>query len=310
MRTACGSHALDRWDPCAESARHARRAAPLDVTVCIPTRGRPRDLARTLSSLEASTYPITQVVVADDGHDLDTRAACRDAVINVDYVLGPRRGLGANRNRAIAASTGDIVLFLDDDCLLLPSFLETALARMRYAEQQYGAGRVIVSGRELNRGELIAAHDQTFLGFQAKPYARHEGLRSIVINAAIFPVPVFREVQFDPQLVYGYEEVDFASRAGAHGYVIVDCAEAINDHRPSPESRADHDRYVEASRLHVTLRRYALTEQAPLRAFAFGLIAPLHLLAADIKRIGLPGMRRTATTLGLTAAMLWRARNQ
>jgi GT2 family glycosyltransferase len=251
---------------------------------------------------------VQQVVVSDDGHDVETRAVCRNADRSVDYVLGPKRGLGANRNRAIAAATGEVVLFLDDDCLLLPDFLQAAIARQQSAERRYGKGRVIVTGRELNRGQLVGAHDQTFLGFQAKPYASDEGLRSIVINAAVFPARMFTNIRFDPQLVYGYEEVDFASRAAAAGYVIVDCPGAVNDHRPSPSSREGQDRHVDASRLHVTLRRYAVTDRAPLRALAFALIAPVHVLAADLRRMGLPGLRRTEETLGLTARMLWRAR--
>jgi GT2 family glycosyltransferase len=288
----------------------ARPAATPTVTVCVCTRRRPDDLARTLASLVKSTYPVGQVVVSDDGHDQDTRAVCGSAPVDVDYVEGPQLGLGANRNRAIAAASGDIVLFLDDDCLLLPDFLQTAIARMRSAERRHGLGRVIVSGRELNGGQVIGAHDQTFLGFQSRPYVSDEGLRSIVINAALFPTAVFAQIEFDPRLVYGYEEVDFASRAAAASYVIVECSEAVNEHRPSPASREDHGRHVEASRLYVTLRRYLLTERAPLRALAFALIAPIHLVAADVKRGGPRGLRRAATTLRLTAMMLWRARKQ
>ena len=277
------------------------------VTICICTKGRPADLAETLASIERSTWPIAQVVVSDDGRDPSTEAVCREAPLDVDYVLGPQRGLGANRNRAIAASNGRLVLFLDDDCHLGRDFIERALAGMRSARERHAAERVIVSGRELNDGRLIRAHDQTFLGFQAKAYARDERLRSIVINATLFPADVFDHVKFDPQLVYGYEEVDFAVRAVAAGYIIVACEDAINDHRPSPHGRESYDRYVDASRLRVTLRRYLVAERAPVHALAFAIIAPVHLLAADVKRLGLRGVRRTAETLALAVAMLTRA---
>jgi GT2 family glycosyltransferase len=280
------------------------------VTVCIPTRDRPKELARALASISRSAFPVTQVVVSDDGHDAATETVCRDAAVEVEYVGGPRRGLGANRNRAIAAAKGEIVAFIDDDGALLPDFLDEAITCMRSAEERHGVGRVIVSGRSLTeRGDLIGAHDQTFLGHQAKPYASHEGLRSFSANAVIFPVHVFSDIRFDSELVYGYDEVDFASRAAAAGYVIVDCPEAVNYHESPPHARDLQDRHVEASRLHVTLRRYAFTERAVLRALAFALIAPIHMLAADIKREGVSGVRRTVTTLGLTAGMLWRARS-
>ncbi len=279
-----------------------------DVTVCICTRHRPDDLARTLRSIADSTYPVAQVVVSDDGHDRATEQVCQRSPLPVDYVLGPQRGLGANRNRALEACTGDVILFIDDDCLLGQGFLAAALARMGSAERGYADGRVIVSGCEWNRGELVSAHDQTFLGFQARLYSSDEGLRSIVINATLFPAGVFADVRFDPQLHYGYEEVDLASRASALGYEIVQCRAAVNDHRPSPRSREDYDRYVEASRLYATVRRYALTDQALLRAVAFAVVAPVHLLAADVKRLGPSGVAKTMLTLGLTAEMLWRSR--
>lgn len=247
--------------------------------------------------------------MSDDGHDAATASVCHDIAgdVDVEYVLGPQRGLGANRNRALSAVTGELVVFLDDDCLLMPGFMEAALTRLRAAEERHGAGRVIVSGRELNRGHLISAADQTFLGHQCKRYASDEELRSIVINAAVFPARLFSELQFDPQLVYGYEEVDLASRAAAAGYVIVHCEDAINDHRPSPRSRDGYSRHVEASRLHVTLRRYLFTERSPLRAVAFVVVAPVHLLASSVKRAGAAGLREAVTTLLLAAGMLWRA---
>ena len=224
--------------------------------MCIPTRGRPEELARALASIGRSTYPVAQVVVSDDLADSIAEGICRDAPVEVDYVRGPGRGVGANRNRAVAEARSEIVAFLDDDGVLLPDFLETAVARMRTGEQRYGFGRVIVSGCVVTQhGELIPAHEQTFLGYQAKPLATSEGLRTLAMNAVIVPIHVFREVQFDPQLVYGYEEVDLAIRAAAAGYVIVDCPEAQNFHESETPLRDYHDRYAEASRLHVTLRR-------------------------------------------------------
>jgi GT2 family glycosyltransferase len=203
------------------------------TTICICTRRRPEELGRTLTSLSRSTHLADQVVVSDDGHDEATEQVCRAAPVAVEYVLGPQRGLGANRNRAMAAARGDLILFLDDDCLLGPDFLELALACVADHERRHGKGRVIVSGAVLDSGHTVTAGDQTFLGFQSVPYGSDEGLRSIVISAALIPAMVCEEVKFDPLLVYGYEEVDFASRAAARGYLVVNCPGARNDHRPS-----------------------------------------------------------------------------
>ena len=80
------------------------------------------------------------------------------------------------------------------------------------------SGRVVVSGSEDNRGHNVVAHAQNFLGFQARPYREGEALSSIVINATVFPRTLFEEHHFDPQIRYGYEEADLASRLARAGY--------------------------------------------------------------------------------------------
>jgi glycosyltransferase involved in cell wall biosynthesis len=277
---------------------------PPGVTVCICTRRRPDDLRRALRSIGSSTVPVSQVVVSDDGHDAVTEAVCREARVPVDYRRGPQLGLGANRNCALGAVTGDLVLFIDDDCTLLPEFLETAIATMRTSERRYGRGRVIISGAEINRGRLVGARDQTFLGHQSVPYREGRTVRTICINATLFPVEAFARFQFDPQLIYGYEEVDIASRLTAGGFTIVQSPDAINHHKPSSQARDDHDCNVEASRLYVTFRRYAITDRRIPRAAAFAMLAPPHLLLAGIKRDGPRGVDRGLATLGLTTRML------
>jgi GT2 family glycosyltransferase len=91
-------------------------------------------------------------------------------------------------------------------------------------------------------------------------------------------------VRFDDQLVFGYDEVDIATQAVAHGYTIVQCDAAANWHYPSPVNRDYYRPHTEASRLYVTFKRYALHERAYAKAAAFALLAPLHCLGAALKR--------------------------
>lgn len=305
-----GSRTLDSLLPPQREGRLRGWCVPMhrSVAVCICTRHRPGELARALASLTESSYRITEVVVSDDGWDDDTEAVCQKAEMNITYVRGPGRGLGSNRNRALEAVSSELVLFMDDDCLLDRQYLEQAVGCLEEHEGRRGRGWVIVSGSESKNGCIVTARDQTFLGFQARTYSSDEGLRSIVINATLFPTSLFGELQFDPQLVYGYEEVDLASRAAARGYVIVNCPQARNDHRPAPTSRAGYALHADASRLHVTFRRYAVTESNLLLAMAFAVIAPVHLIAAGAKRGGVYGARRAAASIVLAVRMLWRSR--
>ena len=278
-------------------------SATRSVVVCICTRNRPRELATTLESIQWSSYPVRRVVVSDDGVDPETERVCLSSASAaiLTYSAGPMQGLGANRNHALNLVQEDLVVFLDDDCLLRPDFLRRATACMLELEQRHGNGRVIVTGSEDNRGGNVVAHAQTFLGFQARPYRNGEPLSSIVINATLFPRSVFERHRFDPQIRYGYEEVDLASRAARAGYRIISCPSAVNEHRPSQRSRGDYDAVLTASRLYITFKRYALVDRRQLRALAFAVVAPAHAVLAGLRRSGLSGARDALRAIALAA---------
>lgn len=270
------------------------------VAICICTRKRPDALARTLESVARSSHPVDLVVVSDDGHDVGTSEVCTRAAREVQYVRGPQRGLGPNRNHALRHASQDLVLFLDDDCLLGVDFLSRAIACLASNEAAYGVGRVIVSGVEKTpRQARKVPGAQTFLGFQSRAYEKDEPLTSININCTLFPSSVFARYLFDSQIRYGYDEVDIASRAARGGYTIVLCPDAVNDHRPSVDSREDYETFKTAARLYVTVKRYAMTERRYARAAAYVVLAPLHAIAAGARDGGIRGARD-----GASAALL------
>jgi GT2 family glycosyltransferase len=266
----------------------ATAAFRLEVSVCICTRNRVGELRDCLRSIAGSSVPPVQVVVSDDGDDdLGELMTAQD--LPVTYTRGPRAGLAANRNNAIAAATGSQLLFLDDDAALGEDFLATVAARLAQLPPERAA-TTIVTGAEINRGRTVEPNGLDVLGFQKRPYRPGEPLRTVVINATLFPRSVFELIRFDPNLRYGYEEVDFATRARAEGFAIVPCFEATNFHNPSASGRDGHSGLASASRLYVTLKRRRWTEGSRLRAWGgFGLAAAHHLLAS-VRRAGLAGI--------------------
>src|SRR3954470_3510324 len=98
------------------------------TSVCICTRNRPAELVETIGKLSRSSVPVDEVIVSDDSTSDETREALEAAGLDVRYVRGPRVGLAPNRNNAVARATGDVVLFIDDDCHLGADFFAKALA--------------------------------------------------------------------------------------------------------------------------------------------------------------------------------------
>jgi succinoglycan biosynthesis protein ExoM len=96
------------------------------ASVCIATLNRPIGLDRLLSSLEAqNNAPEFEVVVIDNnphGTACPVVANFADRLA-LTYVIEAEPGLAAVRNRAVQASVGDFIAFIDDDEWATPPWL-------------------------------------------------------------------------------------------------------------------------------------------------------------------------------------------
>jgi glycosyltransferase involved in cell wall biosynthesis len=267
--------------------------APL-LTVCVCTRNRPEALDRALRSV-LENAPGASMVVSDDG-DNEAAKEIVQRFPNCSWQRGPRRGLGANRNAALAAARTPWVLFLDDDARLGETFLPAASACLEALEPERRA-RTVLTGRECKNGRLVAPHDVDFLGFQRREYREGDPLHTVVINAALWPRTLFDRVCFDENLRYGSDEVDLSYSALAAGYRIAGCEAAVNFHDPDPRGREGYSEEAQASRLRATTRRYWRLERRRGKALLFTLLAPLQLAAALLRRDGIRGALTCATVL-------------
>jgi glycosyltransferase involved in cell wall biosynthesis len=263
------------------------------ISICICTRNRAADLARALTSIAAASSQPVEVIVSDDSTNDDTRRMLATDFPAITHVEGPRRGLGANRNAALLFATGSHILFIDDDVLLGKDFLRQAEAELSQA-----TAATILSGIELNHGTPVFPHKANFLGYQALDYPPGAVHETVVINATVFPKTLFSSTVFDENLVYGCEEMDFASRAVLlHGHRIVFRPALANAHFPSPTNRDFYAPFAEASRIYVTFKRYFWVERRHAKAVVFLLLAYAHILAHTLRRRGFAGFRAFTSTL-------------
>jgi GT2 family glycosyltransferase len=87
----------------------------LTSSLIIITLNRAGLLEQTLTGLSRQSRPIDEVIVIDNGPTADTERVA--ASFTVRYVPEPHRGYGNARNRGLAEAHGDLVYFLDDDCV-------------------------------------------------------------------------------------------------------------------------------------------------------------------------------------------------
>jgi glycosyltransferase involved in cell wall biosynthesis len=103
---------------------------PPPVTAVIPLYNKAGYIERTLSSIQAQTYPHWQVIVVDDGSTdggPDRVQGCAAADGRIQLIQQPNAGPGAARNRGLVAGITPLVAFLDADDEWMPTFLAKAV---------------------------------------------------------------------------------------------------------------------------------------------------------------------------------------
>lgn len=108
--------------------------APL-VSVVIPTHDRRESLLSVLTALARQTMDPAdfEVVVVCDGCTDDSAAAARalDLTYRLSVIEQPGQGPASARNRALAQTTGEVIVFIDDDVIPTPELLQHHLDEHR-----------------------------------------------------------------------------------------------------------------------------------------------------------------------------------
>lgn len=128
------------------------------LSVILPTYQRETVLCDTLDSVLAQDYPHYEVVVVDQTqtHQPDTQQRLTELVQagKITLYTVSWASLPAARNLGIERSSGEIVLFIDDDVVLPPGYLQ-AHARTFLERPEVGA----VAGRVFDRMKLAEQKD-------------------------------------------------------------------------------------------------------------------------------------------------------
>ncbi len=240
---ARGSADALAWRLIAAGLAHPRpgREPCREVTVVIPVRDRPRELARCLSALLDADPPGRMIVVDDGSHDgAAVAAVCRDA--GCELIRRERSGGPASaRNAALETVESGLVALLDSDCVPGPGWLSLLCGALaadpglgavapRVRPLDAGADRAEPSsgsGRERFPASLAAEALARFAAVRSPldlgPWpslVRPGGRVAYVPTAALLARrEALGSSPFDPALRYG-EDVDLVWRMLDRGWSV------------------------------------------------------------------------------------------
>jgi GT2 family glycosyltransferase len=201
------------------------------LTLSVLSHQRPDEVVGALRSAEGEGFD--EIVVFDSGSRPPLPRPESGLLLRSETNIGIAEG----RNRLAAKSSGDAVLFLDDDARLLPG--AAATVRRAFGEDE----RLGAVAFRIERPEGPIALEQPFRRGtrHARSFPDSRVECGYVIGAA-FAVRrrAFLEVGgADPRIGYGSDEIDLSMRLVGAGWRIVYEPGARALHRPSPRGRFD-----------------------------------------------------------------------
>jgi GT2 family glycosyltransferase len=278
------------------------------VSVVVPTRDRPGQLADCLRALGGLDYPRDrlEVIVVDDGGaaDLEPVRTSAPSELSLSLIRRDRAGgPAAARNTGAAAADGENLAFTDDDCLPERAWLAELTAALGAAPGA-GCGGHTANGLPGNRYAEASQHIQelVYAHYNADP----EAARFFASNNLAVPRAAFLELGgFDAErFPRASEDRDFCDRWLASGRTL----------RYAPAAVVQHARALDLpgfARQHMAYGRGAARYQRARAERGSGRLrddVPFHLNRSLWRRtLGMRPARHAASMVALLG--LWQAAN-
>jgi GT2 family glycosyltransferase len=204
------------------------------TSLIIITLNRATLLKRTLEGLARQSRIMDEVIVVDNGPTRDTQeVACSGGA---RYVPEPRRGYGHARNRGVSEAHGDVIYFLDDDCVPDPDWSDVL-----WHQLESGAADLASGSRRPGQPGLAArleylSTDGPVLspGLAAGP-ARHLSTSNLIMRREV----IEKVGCFDTTLAM-CEDRDYTTRARKQGFQLRYEPRARVTHYPSIHGFSDY----------------------------------------------------------------------
>lgn len=203
----------------------------MSVSMVVPTKDRPGKLRSCLAALRAASSTHAELVVVDDG------SAEREVVTEIAQEAGARlvrlggRGPAAARNAGVAAASGEVVCFTDDDCEPQAGWVEALTAPILAGQAQCAAGRTVVAedaGAADRAWQAIADRLQRQANAPGSPSPGFAPTCNLACSRSLLA-----KLPFDESFpVAAGEDRDWTARAAARGAAPSFMPAAVVVHRP------------------------------------------------------------------------------
>jgi glucosyl-dolichyl phosphate glucuronosyltransferase len=229
---------------------------PYTLSAIIPTKNRPTDLVNAVRSILLQTIGPDELVIVDQTPGNESQTAVHELFANTAqplprliYLHEPKiSGVSMARNRAMECCSANILLFLDDDVILEPEFMEALIETYQKYPSAKGVSGVITNYQRCNawlrawswlfaRGPF---HDERqAIYWHANEMADTDAITVQKFGAGLmsFRADAIAHVRFDLNpCAFPAEDIDFCAQL-APGSLLLIAPRARLAHMKTPTAR-------------------------------------------------------------------------
>ena len=216
------------------------------VSICVATYQRPEGLKRLMAGLDRLIFtkleqPQIEIILVDNDPTCSARTFCEQFQLqfkwSLKYFSEPQRGISYERNKAVAEASdaADFILFIDDDEVPEPAWLDELLI----AQQAYNAD--VVAGPSLPFFPVPDTPEWVVKGkfFESPRFATGHLLQYAGTNNVLIRAQILRAMDkiFDDRFaITGGEDTHLFMRLHQTGYKLI-WADFAVVHEWIPKSR-------------------------------------------------------------------------
>lgn len=258
------------------------------VSFVLATYNRPNDLSEAVASILRQEYrPIEIHIVSnstDDTAELFEAGGRFDEECVHYHEFPGRMGVPQARNVGYDLASGDILVTVDDDAVLLNDDAATEVVRL--FETNPDVGVLAFQCRNYYTGEVNDHETPDPPSFEMSPRESYRATNFVGVGNAIRRDAIERAGAFPDDFVYGFEEMDLSLRVHDTGYDILYTPTIVVGHKKSPEGRRTDtetlERFVE-NRIRIAVRNLPL-RYVLFTSLIWGMYGALAIRKADSLR--------------------------
>lgn len=187
------------------------------LSIIIPTYRRSLMLERCIESvlLQKRRHKNYEIIIISDGFDMETDSIVHKWKKNpqVIYLKKANGGPASARNRGLTAATGQIITFLDDDCIVSSDWISHILEAH---EKNPSIGAISGSIRILNKN-LISEYLYSFEPANYFQWRKNQNIKLSLVNNVSYKRDIVLSLKGFNKKLRTAEDVEWNYRMNMHG---------------------------------------------------------------------------------------------